>query len=51
MKELYKKKLITIADTTSIKESTMIFPLTIEHFINFLGLIKYKYKLRKFFEF
>ena len=40
-KELYKRKLITINDTTALKENTMIFPMTIEHFVKHLG-VKFK---------
>ena len=38
IKELYKRKLITINDTTALKENTMIFPMTIEHFVKHLGV-------------
>ena len=38
IKELYKRKLITINDTTALKENTMIFPMTIEHFVKQLGV-------------
>lgn len=37
--ELYKRKLITIDDTTLIQEKTMILPMTIEQFINYLGRV------------
>lgn len=37
--ELYKRKLVTIKDTTMLQENTMIFPMSIEHFTNYLGFL------------